>query len=310
MSDFRILLTGGTGMVGRNLLEHPSLADLEVLAPSSQELNLCDFSSVLSYIERHKPEMVIHCAGKVGGIQANIRKPLEFLTDNLDMGRNIVLAARQKGVKRLINLGCSCMYPRNQSAPLCEEMVLKGELEPTNEGNALAKIVVARMCDYIRQEDESFKFKTLIPCNLYGHHDKFDPTHSHLIPSIIYKIHQAMQCGHSNVEIWGDGTARREFMYAGDLADVLVRAITHFDSLPNYMNIGLGHDHSVNDYYQIAAQVMGYNGSFTHDTSKPVGMARKLVNISRQLAWGWSSQNDLFEGISKTYNFYRKENKL
>ena len=119
-----------------------------------------------------------------------------------------------------------------------------------------------------------------------------------------------MQCGHSNVEIWGDGTARREFMYAGDLADVLVRAITHFDSLPNYMNIGLGHDHSVNDYYQIAAQVMGYNGSFTHDTSKPVGMARKLVNISRQLAWGWSSQNDLFEGISKTYNFYRKENKL
>lgn len=294
-------------MVGRNLLEHPSLDQFEVLAPGSRELDLRDFGSVQTYLQQHQPDMIVHAAGKVGGIQANMREPVGFLLDNLDMGRNIVWAAHQTGVKRLINLGSSCMYPRNHSEPLSEEMVLKGELEPTNEGYALAKVVTARLCDYVMREDASFQYKTLIPCNLYGRYDKFDPAHSHLVPAIIHKVHQAKQSGQATVEIWGDGTARREFMYAGDLADAILRAINSFDTLPTYMNVGLGHDHTINDYYQAAAEVMGYTGGFVHDLSKPVGMARKLVSVERQQAWGWSARHALRDGIEKTYNYYLKE---
>lgn len=300
----KILLTGAGGMVGKNLLEHPEIAAFEVLAPRSTELDLRDFAVVHGYLDKHHPDMVIHAAGKVGGIQANMREPVGFLLENLDMGRNIVWASRQTGVKRLINLGSSCMYPRNHNEPMREELVLKGELEPTNEGYALAKVVTARLCEYITREDASFQYKTLIPCNLYGRHDKFDPAHSHLIPAIIRKVHQAKLSGVDQVEIWGEGTARREFMFAGDLADVLVRAIKEFDTLPTLMNVGLGQDHSINEYYQVAADVLGYSGGFIHDLTKPVGMARKLVNVERLQAWGWSAQHTLSSGIEKTYDFY------
>ena len=171
----------------------------------------------------------------------------------------------------------------------------------------LAKVVTARLCEYIMREDANYQYKTLIPCNLYGRHDKFDPAHSHLIPAIIHKVYLAKQAGQSSVEIWGDGTARREFMYAADLADAVVQAIKNFDTLPNYMNIGLGHDYTINEYYQAAADVMGYTGSFVHDLSKPVGMARKLVSVERQQAWGWTASHDLREGIKNTYSFYLKE---
>jgi len=294
-------------MVGRNLLEHPAIADFEILAPRSGELDLRDFDAVEEYLRVHRPDMVIHAAGKVGGIQANMREPVGFLLDNLDMGRNVVWAARQAAVKRLINLGSSCMYPRNHVEPLREEMVLKGDLEPTNEGYALAKVVTARLCEYVMREDAGFQYKTLIPCNLYGRHDKFDPAHSHLIPAIIHKIHEAIRAGSKTVEIWGDGTARREFMYAGDMADAVVRAIHEFESLPATMNVGLGYDYSINEYYQAVADVMGYTGGFVHDLSKPVGMARKLVSVERQQAWGWRAQSTLRAGIERTYDFYLKE---
>jgi len=293
-------------MVGRNVLEHPAIGEFEVLAPRSGELDLRDFNAVREYLHKHQFDMVIHAAGKVGGIQANMREPVGFLLENLDMGRNIVWGARQAGIRRLINLGSSCMYPRNHNEPLREEMVLKGELEPTNEGYALAKVVTARLCEYIMREDASFQYKTLIPCNIYGRHDKFDPAHSHLIPAIVHKVHLAKQSGQTAVEIWGDGTARREFMYAGDLADALLRSIRQFDTLPPVMNVGLGHDHTINEYYQAAADVMGYSGDFVHDLGKPVGMARKLVSVERQQAWGWAAQSDLRTGIERTYEYYLK----
>lgn len=307
MGKLRILLTGGGGMVGRNLLEHPANSEFEMLAPRSGELNLRDFKSVQDYLAEHRPDMVIHSAGKVGGIQANMREPVGFLLENLDMGRNIVWASQQAGIKRLLNLGSSCMYPRNHNESLREEMVLKGELEPTNEGYALAKVVTARLCEYITREDASFQYKTLIPCNLYGRHDKFDPAHSHLIPAIIHKVHLAKRDGLPTVDIWGDGTARREFMYAGDLVDALIRAIKEIDALPAMMNVGVGNDRSINEYYQAAAEVMGYTGTFVHDTSKPVGMARKLVSTERQQAWGWTAKTDLKSGIESAYQFYLKE---
>jgi GDP-L-fucose synthase len=307
MIKMKILLTGGGGMVGTNILENPDFKEFEVLAPRSGELDLRDFVAVKDYLNKHSPDLVIHAAGKVGGIQANIREPVSYLLENLDMGRNIIWASRQVGIKKVINLGSSCMYPRGHEEPLKEDLILKGELEPTNEGYALAKVLTAKICEYITREDQSYQYKTIIPCNLYGRHDKFNPNDSHLLPAIIHKVHQAKNNNENIVEIWGDGLARREFMYAGDFADAIIRAIHHFDSLPSCMNVGLGHDHTINNYYQAVADVIGFEGSFIHNLDKPVGMSRKLVNIDRQTSWGWSPKHDLTLGIQKTYEFYLKE---
>lgn len=294
-------------MVGQNILEHPSVKGWDVVAPRSSELNLCDYQATLAYIQKVQPDFIIHSAGRVGGIQDNIAHPVDFLVTNVDVGRNIILAARSAGVKKFLNLASSCMYPRNADNPLDESLVLKGELEPTNEGYALAKIYATRLCQYIQRENAEFNYKTLIPCNLYGRHDKFSPKHSHLIPAIIHKLHQAKVHGHSSVDIWGDGTARREFMYAGDVADAIVQATVNFQSMPELMNVGLGHDYSINEYYAVTAEVIGWHGQFVHDLSKPVGMMQKLVCVKRQKEWGWSSTTSLAEGIGRAYQFYLKE---
>lgn len=300
----RVLLTGASGMVGRNVLDHPRVDDIEFLTPTSKDLDLRDFKAVTAYIKQHRPDTVVHAAGRVGGIQANMREPAAFLLDNLDMGRNIVLGSYRAGVRRVVNLGSSCMYPRNRTAPLTEDMILTGELEPTNEAYALAKITTARLGEYISRQDGSFQCKTLVPCNLYGRHDNFNPARSHLVPAAIHKLHVAVHEGHDTVEIWGDGTARREFMYAGDCADAIVTAIRHFETMPRYMNLGLGHDYSINEYYRAAAEVVGFNGGFVHDITRPVGMARKLVDVSLQTAWGWSPKRDLRSGLALTYQYY------
>lgn len=302
-----LLLTGAGGMVGSNILEHPRLMDWHVLAPRRAELDLADPAATLAYVSHHQPDAIVHAAGRVGGIQANMAHPVDFLVSNVDVGRNVIMAARHAGVKRLLNLASSCMYPRAAENPLTEDMILQGELEPTNEGYALAKIFATRLCAYIRREQPALSYKTLIPCNLYGRYDKFAPEHSHLIPAIIHKIYQAMQEGHDEVEIWGDGTARREFMYAGDLADVVVRALEGFASLPVEMNVGLGNDYSINEYYRTVAEVIGWQGRFVHNASRPVGMKRKQVSIERQRTWGWMPPTSLREGILQTYQFYLKE---
>lgn len=300
----RVLLTGGSGMVGKNVLEHPRADGFEFVAPRRAELDLRDYDAVEVYLRRLKPEIVVHAAAKVGGIQANVREPVSFLLENLDIGRNVIWAARTCGVPRLINLGSSCMYPRNAPNPLNEDAILQGELEPTNEGYALAKIVAARLCQYIRHEAPGFAYKTVIPCNVYGRYDKFDPAHSHLVAAVIHKLHAAKESGADEVDIWGDGTARREFMYAGDLADFLIAALERLDSLPEMVNAGVGTDHTVDEYYEVAARAIGYSGRFRHDLGKPVGMARKLVSTARADAWGWRACTSLEDGIAKTYDYY------
>lgn len=300
----KIVLTGGHGMVGSNILEHPLAKDWEIIAPSSSELDLTDYDATLSFLKETAPDVVIHAAGRVGGIQANIDSPVDFLVTNLDMGRNIVLAARATDVRKLINLGSSCMYPRNAENPLTEDMILKGELEPTNEGYALAKVVTARLCEYINREQSELYYKTMVPCNLYGRHDKFDPKHSHLIPAIIHKIYSAKINNLDTVEIWGDGTAKREFMYAEDFADAIMYALEKFETLPDLVNIGLGYDKTINEYYKTVAEVIGWDGTFIHDLSKPVGMKQKLVSTQKMDTFGWKAKTSLKEGIEKTYQYY------
>ena len=307
MSKKTILLTGSGGMVGKNLLEHPSISSYDIISPSSNELDLRDFEKVEKYLLKCKPEMIIHAAGKVGGIQANLREPVKFLVDNLDMGRNIVMGAYKLEIKKLINIGSSCMYPANISEPLTEDMLMTEKLEETNEGYAIAKLATARLCEYVSREDSSFVYKTLIPCNLYGKFDKFKTDYSHLVAAVIQKVHQAKKNDANEVEVWGDGMARREFMYAGDLADAIIWSINKFDELPKYINIGLGVDITIDEYYKKVAKVIGFNGALTHDTTKPVGMMRKVVNTDIQTNLGWQPKTSLEVGLQKTYEFYLQE---
>lgn len=303
----KILLTGSSGMVGKNILEHPDAQSHEFIAPGSKELNLLDSKAVRDFYAQHQPDCVIHAAGRVGGIQANMANPVSFLVDNTLMGVNVINAAYEAGVKRLINLASSCMFPRNAANPLQESDVLKGELEPTNEGYALAKITATRLCEYISKTDEAAQFYTLIPCNLYGRYDKFDPANSHMIPAVIRKIHEAKLSGSEQVEIWGDGEARREFMYAQDLADFVFLTIDRMKkqlAMPELMNVGLGQDYSINEYYRAIAKVIGYNGEFVHDLARPVGMRQKLIDSNLANSQGWKAKTTLESGIDKTYRYF------
>jgi GDP-L-fucose synthase len=303
----KILLTGSRGMVGRNIIEHPSASKHEILSPTSKELDLLDIRSVRDYIGINKPDMVIHAAGIVGGIQANIAQPVRFLVDNMYMGLNILMASKDYSVKKFMNLSSSCMYPRTAKNPLSEELILKGELEPTNEGYAIAKVTSTRLCEYINREDETYLYKTVIPCNLYGKYDKFDPEHSHMIPAVIKKINDAKKQNQASIDIWGDGLARREFMYAADFADFVYYAINHFEIMPQNVNVGLGHDYTINEYYQKIANAVGYQGEFNHDLSRPTGMLQKLIDNSKLKDFGWQYQTSLEQGIQKTYDYFLNE---
>lgn len=302
----KVLITGGSGMVGKNLISALDCDRYEVLAPTSLEVDLSDKRSAFNYIEKHCPGIVVHAAGIVGGIQANLAEPIRFLTKNLEIGANTILASLNAGVGSFINLSSSCVYPKDIGSNLTEDDILSGKLEPTNEGYALAKITAMRLCDFVRREYPELNYKSVVPCNLYGPWDKFDPKNSHLIPAIIHKVHDARQNQDSQIEIWGDGTARREFMYVGDLVDGLAKAVADPCALPDTMNMGLGYDFSIQDYYEAVAGVVGWSGSFTYNLSKPVGMKQKLLNVGRQRAWGWQPTTPLVDGIKRTYQFYLK----
>ena len=295
-------------MVGRNFREHANCKNFSIHCPGSEELDLRQKADVFQFVGDLQPDLIIHAAGKVGGISSNVADPFGYLLENLEIGANVISAAVALRIPKVINLASSCIYPKDVDGHLTEEMLLSGPLEPTNEGYALAKIAALRLCQFASSRDKGLLYKTLIPCNLYGRHDKFTANAAHLLPAIIAKVHDAKTNGAGTVEIWGDGTARREFMYAGDLADALGRAIDHFDTLPAMMNIGIGSDRSVLDYYAAVARVVGWQGEFTFDLSRPTGMRRKVVDVSRQTSWGWAPQMTLDAGIRATYEFFLRSN--
>ena len=299
-----VLITGSTGMVGRNATDKLLEIGFDVLAPTRKELDLIDSGEVSRYFNSNKIDIVIHAAGLVGGIQANIEKPYSFLSVNSQIALNVINASIENGIERLINLGSSCMYPKDCQSELTEDLILTGPLEPTNEGYAIAKIMASKLCDYA-QSEFGLSYKTLIPCNLYGKYDNFHPVRSHMIPAVLRKIHEAKQTN-SSVKIWGTGEARREFMFVEDLIDFITWSLDNYDQLPNLINIGLGHDYSIKEYYQAIAEVIGFTGEFTYDLSKPEGMKRKLCSIQKQSQLGWRPKHSLKEGLEKTYQFYLK----
>lgn len=304
----RILLTGGNGMVGHNILEHPEAKNHEIWAPSRSQVDLLNYNAVCEAVDNFKPELIIHTAGLVGGITANMDGMFDFLMDNVTMGLNVVKAAKEFKVMKLINLGSTCMYPKETPQPLKEEYLFTGPLEPTNEGYAIAKTTVQRACQYA-SKNKDFQYKTYIPCNLFGRWDHYDPEKSHLLPAIIRKLHLAKVNEDWAIEIWGTGTPKREFMDAADLADFIFFSLDKFDQVPDVMNVSSGHDLTISEIYMRAApHIVGqenYNKLyFKYNTSKPDGMMRKLSDITEQTKLGWKPKTSFTDSIKRAYDFF------
>lgn len=297
--SLRVWLTGAGGMVGRNIAEHPAVRGWTLIAPTRAELDLENADAVAAFASDTRPQVVIHAAGLVGGIQANIARPVDFLVRNTDIGRNVVLAAHAAGVPQLVNLGSSCMYPHDLGGPLRESQLGSGRLEPTNEGYALAKLHTMRLVQYLRRQEPTLRYATLVPCNLYGRHDHYEGGRSHLVAAALAKVIAARHEGRRRITVWGDGTARREFMDAADLADAVVRHVRQGDGAPEIMNVGTGRDHTVDEIHLTAARALGWPVELEHDLTRPVGMQRKLLDVSAQAAWGWAPRIDLLAGMRR-----------
>lgn len=311
----RVFLTGGTGMVGSAFLRLIKTLKPHwvVTAPSRAELDLCDRHQVLAALQVEagaQPttphyDLVIHAGAKVGGIKANSDHMADFFIQNMTMGLNVIGAAAQVGIKNLINLGSSCMYPRDFDEKLREEDILAAPLEPTNEGYALAKIATAKLCEYVMRENPALNYKTIIPCNLYGPGDRYDAVSGHLFANVIMKIHAAMRDNAGQVEIWGDGTPRREFVFVDDMVSFVLDYADHLGDLPGLLNLGAGYDITVRELYETAAEVLGYHGQFCYNTNYPNGMNHKLMDISRAQSFGWRPQTRLIDGIHRAYEAYK-----
>lgn len=298
----KIFLSGGNGMVGTNLrktLEESS--HYEVLAPNKNTLNLLDKLKLKEYFLEEKPDMVIHCAGIVGGIKMNIQNQAKSLEENTLMAMNLISVSKETGVTKFLNLGSSCMYPKDLEKELKISDLLTNLLEPTNEGYALAKIFAWKYLNFM--SDQSFIGKTAIPCNLFGEYDKFDEGRSHLLPAIIRKVKESKENG-TQIEIWGDGSARREFMYVGDFVKIILIVIEKFDTFPREFNLGCETDYTILEYYKKVCEVLDAKQDFKFKLDEPTGMRRKKLDISFQKAFNLEYSFELCKGIRNTYKFF------
>jgi len=279
-------------------------SEIETLGVTRQNSDLRDKSEFGSLVEAFRPDTVVHAAAKVGGIQANIDNPFGFLNDNLQMDTNVISTCLDHGVQNFLYIGSSCMYPKDCQQPLTESNLLSGAFEPTNEGYALAKIAGAKLCEFA-SSSAGVSYRTVIPSNLYGPGDNFDPRKSHLIASIIRKVHDTKSQGKKSIEVWGGGQARREFTFTEDLADWLVSVCTRVEELPPYLNVGFGQDFTVTELYEAAMNVIGVSAHLEYDLTKPEGMERKLLDSSRALQEAnWKPRTQLQDGLAQTYQWY------
>lgn len=290
-------------MLGSSLARIGQNAGLEILIPNRSQLDLDDEVGTFEYVEAHSPDAIVHAAARVGGIAANIAHPVEFLTQNIRLDSNILNAALRHRVKKLIYVGSSCMYPRNLSHPMKEDEILTGPLEPTNEGYALAKLVGSRTVQYVAQTEE-LAWRNFVPSNLYGPNDHFEPQRSHLLAAIIQKVASARLHKLDKVDMWGDGSVRREFTYVDDVASYMIASLDNLETLPITMNIGAGVDHSVREYYEMVIKMLGASVEIVPDPSKPAGMKRKLMDVSLARSFGWEAKTDIESGITATIDWY------
>ena len=302
----KILILGSTGLVGSNLYEKylEKYPDANVLAPKRYSLNLNDWKDTLDYLLAHKPDVVFLCAAKVGGIKANNDFKASFITENLKIQTNVIEACFLAGIKKLVFLGSSCIYPKNAEVPIKEESLLSGYLEPTNDAYAIAKIAGIKMCQSYRQQYGS-DYISVMPCNLYGPGDNFDLTSSHVLPALIRKFHEAKLENKESVEIWGTGKPMREFLYVEDLAEALIFLSENYSD-ERIINVGAGQDVTISDLANMIAREVGYMGNIIFNSEYPDGTMRKVMDTSRITNLGWKPKTSLEEGIRKTYEYYKR----
>ena len=296
----KIFVAGHRGLVGSAIckkLQEEGYTNL--VLRTSAELDLRNQDAVAAFFAAEKPEYVFVAAAKVGGIIANSTYPAEFLYQNLAIQNNIIHQAHVHGVKKLLFLGSSCIYPKLCPQPIKEEYLLTGPLEPTNDAYAIAKIAGIKMCDAYRQQ-YGCHFISAMPTNMYGPNDNFDLQNSHVLPALIRKMHTAKVTSQPMVTIWGTGTPKREFLHSNDLAAACLHLMLHFDE-PGPINIGTGEDLSIAELAQMVKEVVGFEGQLQFDISKPDGTPRKLLDVSRIHALGWKHQIELRDGISQVY---------
>lgn len=300
----RVFVAGHRGMAGSAILRAlEAKGYTNLLTAGRDQLDLRDAGAVESWFANHTPEVVVLAAAKVGGILANSGYPADFLLDNLKIQTHVIENAWRHGARRLLFLGSSCIYPKFAAQPIREEALLTGALEPTNEWYAIAKIAGLKLCQALRIQ-HGFDAISLMPTNLYGPGDNYHPSHSHVLPALIRRFHEAKLAGAEQVVCWGTGTPRREFLHVDDLAEAAVFCLERWQPAadePQFLNVGTGEDLPIRELAELVARSVGFRGTIAWDTSKPDGTPRKLLDVSRLAALGWRARIPLAEGLASTY---------
>ena len=302
-SEGSIFIAGHSGLAGSAILRAlQSRGYSRLIVRTHQELELTDARAVKDFFQQERPESVFLAAAKVGGIQANNTLPVEFLRENLLIQTHVLHEAWQAGVKKMLFLGSSCIYPKLAPQPIPESALLTGELEPTNDAYALAKIAGIQLCKAYRKQYGA-NFIAVMPTNLYGPHDNFHPEHSHVLPALLRRFHEAQRDGLQEVTVWGSGTPKREFLHSDDLASACLFLMEHYDS-PEIINIGWGQDCTIRELAEMIAETVGYTGTLKWDDSRPDGTPRKVLDNRKLSALGWEPKISLQEGLRLTYHWY------
>lgn len=295
----RVFVAGHTGMAGSAIVRRLRQEPCTVLVADHRELDFTRQDETERHLSATRPDVVIMAAGRVGGILANDRYPANFLAENLAMALNCIHVSHLVGVRKLLFLGSSCIYPKFAKQPMSEDQLLTGELEPTNEWYAIAKIAGIKLCQAYRRQYGS-DFISVMPTNLYGPGDNYHPEHSHVVAALIRRFHQAKVTNAPTVVVWGTGAPRREFLYVDDFADACVFVLKNYSG-SQFVNIGYGKDQTIAEFARTVAEVVGFRGEIVYDTSKPDGTPRKLLDVSRLSAMGWKAKVFLREGLAKAY---------
>jgi GDP-L-fucose synthase len=299
----KIYVAGHTGLFGSAIMRQLKKTGYDnIITRTHAELDLTNAKEAEEFFEKEKPDYVFCAAAKVGGLHANNAFMADFAMDNLKITINLIDSAYKNGVRKLLYLGSSCIYPRECPQPVKEEYLLTAPLEPTNEGYALAKIIGVKLCDYYKKQYGA-DFISCMPANLYGPNDCYDESKNHVVPALIHRFHNAKIDNLPSVEIWGTGKARREFMYVDDAAEACVFLMNNYNG-PGIINLGNGNDTSIKELAQIISDVVEYKGKIEFDVSKPDGMPRRCLDSSKILNMGWKSKTPLYQGMAQAYNWY------